>query len=238
MINILPKSKVIPFVCVLFAIGGVIMFGTALTQTMLSMRFNEIAVTTEGTVVEMIERRSKSPDDEISLVFSPVISYTTREGERHTYYSNSASYPPQYRVGDTLAIRYNPNNPQNAEIGGEGRWLNYILWLFALGFGGIGFGGTGYYIRKAVMKRWLKKNGIIIQSIFVEIGRPGVSVNGQQPYVIHTTAENLAEKQSYRFTSEYFFIDPSPNIKPKQSIPVLVDPKNWKRYTMDTSFLQ
>lgn len=238
MINVLPKSKVIPFVCVLFAIGGIIMLGAAITQTTVSMRFNEIAVTTEGTVIQMIERRSNSSDDGISLVFSPVISYTTREGERHTYYSSSASYPPQYRVGDTLAIRYNPDNPQNVEIEGEGRWLRFAMWLFALGFGGIGFGGTGYYIRTAVTKRWLKKNGVVVQSIFVEIGRPGVSVNGQQPYVIHTTAENPTDKQSYRFTSEYFFTDPSPNIKPKQSILVLVDPKNWKRYTMDTSFLQ
>lgn len=238
MVNILPKRNVIKFVCFSFAIIGIVALAGAVTSTIAHIRFAKIGVLTEGTVTEMIPVTYRDSDGDTRQGYSPNISYITREGKQLMYYSNRSSYPPKYNVGETVVLRYHPNNPARVEIKGEGVIANLVLWLFTLAFGGVGIGGTGYYIRKAMMQRWLKKYGVNIQSDFVEVAQPNITINGRRPYVIHSAAENPTDKQSYRFTSEYFFTDPSANLKPKQAIPVLVDPKNWKRYTMDTSFFQ
>lgn len=237
MNNILPQSKVIPFVCFLFAVGSILMLFLAVKSTRTYIQFVKIGILAEGTVTEMTPVTWRDGEGDIHQGYSPTISYITQEGKQLFYYPNSKSYPPKYTVGETVILRYRPNYPMSVEIKGEGLGYNLIIWLFALGFGGVGFGGTGYYIRKAMMQRWLKKYGVNIQSDFVEVAQPNITINGRRPYVIHSKAENPTDKQSYRFTSEYFFADPTSNIQPKQSIPVLVDPKNWKRYTMDTSFL-
>lgn len=235
--NAFPKRNVIKFVCFSFAIIGIVALAGAITSTIAHIRFAKIGVLTEGTVTEMIPVTYRDSDGDTRQGYSPNISYITREGKQLTYYSNRSSYPPKYNVGETVVLRYHPNNPAHVEIKGEGVIASLVIWLFGLAFGGVGIGGTVYYIQKARTKKWLKKYGVTIQSDFVEVTQPNIKINGQQPYVIHSRADNPADKQTYRFTSEHLFSDPSSHIKPKQQIPVLIDLKNWTRYTINTSFL-
>ncbi len=65
---------------------------------------------TTGRVIAMDESNSDG-----STVYSPIFEYTVG-GQRYEVNSGIASDPPDYRIGDDIAVRYNPANPQHAEV--------------------------------------------------------------------------------------------------------------------------
>lgn len=109
------------------------------------------AVTTEGTITNLIERTAKDGD----TLYAPVYVFTDRQGQTVKVTSSVASYPPPGKVGDKIEVLYDPENPQDSIVGG---FLN--VWAFPLGFGAIGavdlivFGAVAYFTG-----RRLEKNG-------------------------------------------------------------------------------
>ena len=80
-------------------------------------------VTTTGTVVRLDERSS---GDGGCCTYVPVVDF--RVGDQvYTLEGDNASYPTAYEVGEQVDVRYDPANPNTAQIGSL-----FARWIFPL----------------------------------------------------------------------------------------------------------
>ncbi|MDJ1180792.1 DUF3592 domain-containing protein [Roseofilum sp. BLCC_M91] len=91
--------------------------------------FLEVAKKAEGSVVELIRRRSSNSSSSTSrsYVFHPVIQFETANGEAVEFESNRGSNPPAFQTGQSVIVLYNPEEVNQAKI--DSFW---DLWLIAM----------------------------------------------------------------------------------------------------------
>jgi hypothetical protein len=66
-----------------------------------------------GTVVEM-RQDERTTDNGTTMMYQPVIEFTTQTGETVTYADPTSSSSPRYQIGDKVEIIYNKNFPTDA----------------------------------------------------------------------------------------------------------------------------
>lgn len=192
------------------------------------------ALTTEGTVIELV--RSRSSD---STTYRPVVEFKTHGGSKVEFTSSSGSNPPSYSKGEVVEVLYQESSPEQAKINGF-----FSLWGASTILGGLGavFFLVGISIilfgslkRKKI--EHLKKNGIAIKAKFqsVETNR-SLDVNGRNPYQICVQWKNPATSELHVFNSDNIWFDPTDHIN-NDEITVLIDKDNPKKYHVDISFL-
>lgn len=217
-----------------FSIIGACLLAGAIYLYINKQAFLEKAETTQGTVVEMIPKRSKD-----STTYSPVISFTTKTGQQITYTSSVSSNPPSYEVGENVQIFYDPADPKDAEINGF-----FLLWLgvIILGFIGIVFfliGSLGVLFRYLKNKKAqnLRETGKPISAKFTQVQlNTSQTLNGRNPYQILSQWQDPKTDELYVFKSESIWFDPTEFVK-TDTVRVFIDPENPKDYVMDISFL-
>jgi hypothetical protein len=87
----------------------------ALGAAFYSWHFVGTAERTTGTIIEMREQRDKENG---GTLYAPTFSFRDASGVQHIVASNVWSAPPQHRVGDTVAVLYQPTDPQGARMNG------------------------------------------------------------------------------------------------------------------------
>lgn len=123
------KSSKGAVVGLLFMFTGLISMAVALGFFIHSQNFVRNATQTTGTVIEMVERSSS----EGNSTYAPVFTFTNSAGAAFTIHSRSASYPPKYRVGQSIPILYDPADPETAKTKDI-----FSLWGISLVCGAIG----------------------------------------------------------------------------------------------------
>ncbi|MBZ4033667.1 DUF3592 domain-containing protein [Flavobacterium sp. 17A] len=217
-----------------FAIIGAGLMAGAIYLYVDKQAFLEKAETVQGTVVEMIPKRSKE-----STTYSPVVSFKTKTGQTITYTSSTSSNPPSYNVGESVTIFYDPADPNDAEINGF-----FSLWLGVLI---LGFIGTVFFLIGflGILFRWLKnkkaqnlrETGKPIAAKFTQVQlNTNQSLNGRNPFQILSQWQDPQTNELYVFKSESIWYDPTEFIN-TETVRVFIDPQNPKNYVMDTSFL-
>lgn len=95
-----------------FTLVGLAAIGLSIYLGMQRAEFLEKALKADGKVIELIESRS---DD--SYVYYPRVEFNLPETDRVlTFRHESGSNPPSYRIGESVSVLYDPQNPQNAII--------------------------------------------------------------------------------------------------------------------------
>ncbi|PBJ09034.1 DUF3592 domain-containing protein [Flavobacterium sp. ACN6] len=196
--------------------------------------FLEKAVSVQGTVIEMVAKRSDN-----STTYSPVISFKTKSGQEITFSSSISSNPPSYSVNETVEVLYNPADPKEANIN-----TFSSLWIGPLILGGIGIvffliGSLsilfGYLKKKKAAN--LRGSGKLISTKFTHVElNSSLSANGRNPFQIYSQWQDPQTNELYVFKSENIWFDPTDFVK-TDTLKVFIDPQNPKNYTMDTSFL-
>jgi hypothetical protein len=69
-------------------------------------------MTTPGTVVRLSER---SDPEGGCCTYVPVVDFEANN-QTYTFEGNNASYPPRYEVGEQVGVRYDPTDPNTAQI--------------------------------------------------------------------------------------------------------------------------
>ena len=69
-------------------------------------------ITTPGIVVRLLER---SDAEGSCCTYVPIVDFTV-DNQVYTLESDHASYPPKYRVGEQVNVRYDPTDPNTAQI--------------------------------------------------------------------------------------------------------------------------
>jgi len=197
---------------------------------------------TRGTL-SSIANSTKTTGEVIGLTGSDtkksVIRFSTPDGGVYTIESRVSSNPPRHRVGDTVSVLYKADNPGDAILNSFiDLWFATITTAFlGMTFSGIGFGMIWYsYNRKKLVEK-LTISGSRIETTYQGGERnSSVSVNGKIPFQIVSHYTDTATNKLYIFKSDNLWFDPSDYIENK-TISVLVDPRNYKIYHMDISFL-
>jgi hypothetical protein len=190
----------------------------------------------EGKVIDLERSRSSSSS---SSTYRPVVEFTTATGKRIEFTSSVGSSPPSHRVGEPVTVLYNPADPQSARIKSFFQlWFGFLIVCFmGLVFAAIGLSMIFVRARGRKRSEWLHRHGQRMKTSFkgVELNT-SVRVNGRSPYHIISQSSDPASNTVRVFESENIWFDPSEYIK-GETIDVLVDPKNPKKYVMDISFL-
>lgn len=86
-------------------------------------------ITTPGTVVKLAERSGVEGG---CCTYVPVVDFEVNN-QVYTFEGDTASYPPQYEVGEQVSVRYDPTNPNTAQIDSLfGRWIFPIIIIPAM----------------------------------------------------------------------------------------------------------
>jgi hypothetical protein len=78
-----------------------------------------------ASIARMVSTRH---DEEGSVAFAPVFVFTTADGRAYTVASDVFSYPPEYAVGQYVAVLYEKGNPMRARL--RSFWQ---LWFLPVG---------------------------------------------------------------------------------------------------------
>ena len=230
--------KTLNFIKYIFTIIGLGMLVGTFFIYKNTASFLETAVTAEGTVVDLRES-SSSNSSSSSIMYAPVVSFKDDQGKTIEFTSSTSSNPPSYSTGEIVEVLYAPKTPQDAKIKGF-----FSIWLGAIILGGLGsvfaIIGFGFFINDVKKKKkneYLKQYGTKIDTEFQNVGiNTSLAVNGRNPFIIVTQWQDPATSKIHVFESDNIWFDPTAFIK-TDTIKVLIDRKNPKKYSVDLSFL-
>lgn len=102
-------------------------FAWGVYAALTAYRLETNGAVTEGIVIEMDASTTDG-----STTYSPIVEYQV-DGQTHTLDGNVSSYPPQYRVGDRVSVRYDRSDPSRAQIDKwSERWLMPVILIPAM----------------------------------------------------------------------------------------------------------
>lgn len=227
--------KVLKIISTVFSTVGVGMLIVSFFILANTRSFMAGALEAPGKVIDLERSRSSSS----SSTYRAVVEFTTATGKRIEFTSGVGSSPPSHRVGEAVTVLYDPAEPQSARIKSFFQlWFGFLL-VFGMGVVFAAIGLTMIVVRSRGQKRaaWLRQHGRRVRTSFtgVELNR-SLRVNGRSPYQIVSQSSDPASNSVRVFESENIWFDPSEYIK-TDTIDVLVDPHDPKKYVMDISFL-
>jgi hypothetical protein len=118
--------SVIGFIILLAGVGLCV---GGLVSRARTQRFVASALQAQAEVTGLEQRRGNKN----SLMYHPVLRFTTQQGVQHEVVSPVGSNPAPCKPGDTVRILYNPARPEEVRIH---TFLH--VWLFPLVLGGMG----------------------------------------------------------------------------------------------------
>jgi hypothetical protein len=79
-----------------------------------------------GTVVDLAARQGNR-----GIIYCPVVEFSVPSGEKGRFTSEFGSRPATHQVGQSVNVRYNPVDPQKAEIeSAMSIWLTPLILVF------------------------------------------------------------------------------------------------------------
>jgi hypothetical protein len=98
---------------VLFALIGIAVLISGAVAAVKQVRKSGRGVATTGTVVDLVKRVFNAGS---AGVYCPVVEFTAASGQPVRFESQFGTMPASHRVGQSIAIRYDPADPQKAEV--------------------------------------------------------------------------------------------------------------------------
>jgi len=98
---------------VLFVLIGIAVLIGGIVGAVKQVRKSGRGVEATGTVVDLV-KRVFNPGS--AGVYCPVVDFTTGSGQTVRFASQFGTVPASHRVGQSIPVRYDPTDPQNAEV--------------------------------------------------------------------------------------------------------------------------
>nr|WP_320117747.1 DUF3592 domain-containing protein [uncultured Marinifilum sp.] len=232
------KKKPIKIVSYVFAGVGIILLLFALNGTWNNISFLKDSVETSGSVVDMEAKESTNSDGDYQTYYYPVVEYSDMNGGQHILHSSTGSGQPAYEIGEGIKVLYLPENPSEGKIATFGYiWGGMlVLWILAIVFIGVALLIDFFSKRDQRKQKRAERYSTTLDTEVTEVlYNTSISVNGRSPFQICSQWHDEQSNKIYLFKSKNFWFDPSKFVQ--KSIKVKVDPRNYKKYWMDTSFI-
>ncbi|HVS82472.1 MAG TPA: DUF3592 domain-containing protein [Pyrinomonadaceae bacterium] len=98
---------------VLFVLIGIAVLISGGVAAVKQARKSGRGVATTGTVVDLVSRVFNPGS---AGVYCPVVEFTTALGQPVRFESQFGTMPASHQVGQSIAVRYDPADPQKAEV--------------------------------------------------------------------------------------------------------------------------
>jgi hypothetical protein len=128
---------------VLLIITGIILLGSGVWLFFRQRTRIARAITAEGVVIEQLRQRAsgeylyKRTAEGIKIekkyLYRPVIRFKTEDGRTIKFSPPMATRPARCQVGDKVAVLYDPDKPQQAQINAFTYLWFYVLMLLFFG---------------------------------------------------------------------------------------------------------
>jgi hypothetical protein len=119
---------------------GLLVFGWTFLRVLQNIRLFRQGISSRGTVI----RLERTWGSRRSLF--PVIRFLTEKKEWITFRSVIGSYPPDYKEGDEVNVRFLPDKPEIAEIDSIRTLLYLPLGFLVLSIAGVAYFTYEYWI--------------------------------------------------------------------------------------------
>ena len=104
------------------------LLGGAVWAYLKQQRTLQNRIPTNGTVIGLTSRITASGR---SNIICPIVEFTVPSGEKVRFTSEFGSLPASHTVGQGVTVRYDPVDPQKAEIeSGMSLWLTPLILVF------------------------------------------------------------------------------------------------------------
>lgn len=138
------------FIGVFLALIGVIFLLIGVHGFRNTLSFHRRAEEAEG-LVTAVRTRSSGTGHDISVVFYPVVEFTTRDGHQVQTETRTGRSPAPAREGDQVTIEYDPEDPASADLAGS--WSGLLLYGIFIGMGTL-FTVIGIVVQVAMSSFW------------------------------------------------------------------------------------
>lgn len=211
------------FMGILFLVIGVCALVGGIVWGVNTKKFVDGASRASGTVIEL-QRRQSSSDDGPS--YYPVVRFTDASGKDVTFTSSTGSNPPSNREGDKVAVLYDPNNPDEAELDSF-----FALWFGPLMVGGL-FGTifplVGVFAIIGSLRAAAQRNRLIEGGTKIVAELQGVERVPQGWTVLARATDPRGIPRVFR--SAPLPRDPGPSLAGRASVEVIVAPNDYGTY--------
>ena len=113
----------------------------AIVYSFVSFFRNQTFLRTSVEVTGEVIRLERSTDrDRYGYTYAPVFTITANDGTQHTVTSDVGSNPAGFSGGDSVRVRYEPANPQDARIHTFFQTWGAVVLSGAIGVGFVAFG--------------------------------------------------------------------------------------------------
>ncbi|MBI5508352.1 MAG: DUF3592 domain-containing protein [Deltaproteobacteria bacterium] len=214
-----------------FGLAGVALIVPALVLAWNTQSFRSAASRAGGVVVAGDGSHEASP--------RPVVRFSLPNGDEVQIVGDVRSTPPAYEVGEKVDVLYDPAAPRQARIDSilEMWFIPLLLGALGLVFAAIGLAFLLWLLYRSRQVAWLKANGRRLQAKIQQVTLDTrVRANRRHPYRIVGEWLDAGTNTVHIFESEMLWFDPSRYLT-RETIDVLYDPANLRRYWVDTSFL-
>ena len=233
---LVPMGRAVRWIVAAF-LGFAVVFGAVGAVLVVQQsRFDSRALLAQAEVVTMIA----VTNGDGQTLYRPELAYMTASGESVRAVTGAASRPPAYTVGQRVEVRYDPARPSEPVIDSFGE-----RWFMPLMFGGFGMLFLLIGMVPPAARVWRRR---LIRGLLVR-GKPvltafhaveedaTLTVNGRHPWRVVTEWRHPVSREMVQFRSPPIWDDPTEQARARM-ITVLLDPDNFRRYTMDLSFLK
>jgi len=124
---------------------ALLMAAIAVTTGILATRATDEKVQVRGVVIDLVER----VDGEGNALYYPMVDFPLPDGSRRRVETPIGSWPPAYKVDDTVTVTYNPADPGRAQIDSPAATVLDWLWPLVTGILCVAF------LLAAWLARWL-----------------------------------------------------------------------------------
>jgi len=117
----------------LFGLTGLYLVTVAIRLIIRMRDWKARAVRAEGTIVGFEEERF-SGDRAGHPLFAPLVTFTTANGQSIEFKSSRSERPNPYTVGQQVAVRYLPEDPNSADLesAGAGRLTLIVVLIMSV----------------------------------------------------------------------------------------------------------
>ena len=219
----------------IFALAGAAALTGGLWLAHDQWRFSRSAIQTWGTVVGQVEL--ESDDDE--PVFAPLVEWRDEAGIQRRFRGQLGQNDPAYELGETVAMAYDPRNPDDARL--TAFWPSWMRAIIATVLGAaflpVGIWFLDVYRRERRRIAHLQSSGIPVEARFL-YAYPANSSSARERvfWRIVCTAPDpqTGRKRNFRMppTSRH------PSEFEDATFRVLIDPVDPRSYFVDMAALQ
>ena len=216
-----------------FALIGTLFFVIGLAIYLNTRAFIASSIQAEGLVIDMIARRSDG-----ETTYAPKVEFVAENGETYTFVSSLGSSPPTFRVGQSVGVRYQGDDPDRARVKGfVSNWVMPLAFsFFGLVFGSFGYTFIFYRARRQRLIAVLKQNGKRIMVSVTGVREvTNISYNGRHPFIIEAKWRDPITGELVRLSSDHVWEDPREKL-PVQ-LPAFVNPDDLRQHFLDVGGL-